>query len=277
VNVDRGHRSHPRAAGSADICVAHLVWAPLGPQVLADFLASYTRHPAAIEHRLAVICNGFSGPDDPRLKEVERALEGIAYERVITPRAVLDIEAYRQAALELKAGRLCFLNSYSRPLADGWLAKLAAPLEDPAIGLAGSGGSFESAFTAAPRWLRPFRRRLFPPFPNPHLRTNGFMIQRSLLLELRWPRPASKVSAWAFESGRASLARQVWERELEVVVVGADGCAYPRERWLESATFRSGGQRNLLIADNRTSQYEQADAKLRGRLELMAWGRVEER
>ena len=57
-------------------------------------------------------------------------------------------------------------------------------------------------------------------------------------------------------------------------VVGRDGVAYPSERWRESATFRSGGQRNLLIADNRTFQYEQADPAFKNTLERMAWGPV---
>ena len=56
------------------------------------------------------------------------------------------------------------------------------------------------------------------------------------------------------------------------MVVGRDGRSYERDRWRESATFRSGGQRNLLIADNRTAQYEQADPAFKRRLEQMAWG-----
>jgi hypothetical protein len=98
------------------------------------------------------------------------------------------------------------------------------------------------------------------------------MLARDLLLELDWPPLRSKAAAWAVESGRRSISRQVWERGLEVRVVGLDGVAYPPERWRQSATFRSGEQRNLLIADNRTRQYEEAKPTLRRRLEQMAWG-----
>jgi hypothetical protein len=259
------------------LALVHLVWAPLGCGELEGFLAAYCDHPAGLEHRLAVLCNGFTGPADSRLADVQRALAGVEHELLLTPAPVLDLAAYRQASEQLDAARLCFLNSYSRPLADDWLAKLAGPLEDPAVALAGSGGSYESALSSAPFWLRPRRRRDFPPFPNPHLRTNGFMIERSLLLDLEWPPLESKLATWAFESGRSSISAQVWERGLEVVVVGADGVAYPRDRWRESATFRSGEQRNLLIADNRTGQYEDADPALRRRLEEMAWGTGETR
>ncbi len=136
----------------------------------------------------------------------------------------------------------------------------------------GCGGSCESAYSAAPFWLRRRRGREFPPFPNPHLRTNGFMLARELMLELDWPLSRSKLEALALESGRRSISRQVWERGLDVRVVGRDGVAYPSERWRESATFRSGDQRNLLISDNRTLQYEQADAAFKSTLERMAWG-----
>jgi len=256
------------------IAVVHLVWAPLGCGELERFLAACAAHPPGREYRLVVVANGFSGPSDPRMAATLAALEGVEHELLATPSPVLDLAAYRHASELVDADLLCFVNSYSRPLADGWLSKLAAPLETREAGLTGTGGSLESAYTAAPIWLRPLRRQ-FQPFPNPHLRTNGFMIERELLLDLRWPGLDSKVGAWAFESGRDSISQQIWHRDLAVLVVGADGVAYPPPRWRESATFRAGGQRNLLIADNRTAQYANADETFRRRLEQMAWGTAE--
>jgi hypothetical protein len=100
------------------------------------------------------------------------------------------------------------------------------------------------------------------------------MLSRDVMLGLEWPVPRSKMDALLLESGRRSISGQVREQGLDVRVVGRDGVAYASERWHESATFRSGGQRNLLIADNRTRQYEEADAEMRSRLEQMAWGPV---
>lgn len=258
-----------------ELCLIHLVWAPLGPGTLENFLLAYSEHQAGKEHRVAVILNGFGESGDTRLNVVERLLDGIEHERVIMPHPVSDLTAYRRAAEKIDARRLCFLNSYSRPLADGWLSMLAAPLARSDVGLTGTGGSCESAYSAAPFWLRRRRQRDFNPFPNPHLRTNGFMLDRELMLELDWSTDGSKAAAWALESGKRSISRQMWERGLDVLVVGRDGVSYPSERWRESATFRSGGQRNLLIADNRTLQYEQADAVLKCRLEEMAWGETQ--
>ncbi len=84
------------------------------------------------------------------------------------------------------------------------------------------------------------------------------------MLSLDWPEVGTKRGAWALESGRRSITRQVWERGLETLVVGRDGQAYERDRWFDSATFRSGGQRNLLIADNRTRQFDDATPRSSG-------------
>ena len=261
-----------RPPGNSEIAVVHLVWAPQGVEALKGFLAAYKRFAAGAEHRMVVILNGFDGGSDPRRVAVERALDGIAHQAIVLPAPVLDLTAYREAAPEIEARALCVLNSYSRPLVAGWLALLAGALSEESVGLVGCGGSLESAYSAAPLWLRLKRRREFPPFPNPHLRTNGFMLERELMLDLDWPRARSKLEALALESGKHSISRQIWERGLDVRVVGRDGVAYPAERWRESATFRSGAQRNLLVADNRTLQYEQADAAFKATLEQMAWG-----
>ena len=184
---------------------------------------------------------------------------------------VLDLQAYRQAVERVPAGRYCFLNSYSVLLEDGWLGMLEGHLNVPGVGMVGTAGSFESAYSAAPRPLRPFRRD-FDPFPNPHVRTNGFAMTRELLLSLDWPTPRRKLDALRLESGRGGISRQVRDRGLQLVLVGRDAVAYPPERWHESSTFRSGGQANLLVADNRTREYDAASPARRRQLEHMTWG-----
>lgn len=255
------------------ICLVHLVWAPLGPERLGRFVASYRRRSAGVDHRLLILFNGFEDGRD--LSPWRRELEGVACEELLLSQPMLDVGAYRTAAELFPAGRYCFVNSYSVILQDGWLGSLDRHLLSPGVGIVGTGGSYESAYSAAPRPLRPFRRD-FDPFPNPHIRTNGFALERDLLLSLHWPLPRRKVEAWRLESGRRGISRQVCERGLSMQVVGRDGVAYPPERWRESATFRSGGQSNQLVADNRTLEYETAPRRRRVELERMAWGSAAE-
>jgi hypothetical protein len=247
-----------------EVCVVHLVWAPLGTGPVERFAASYREHPAGRDHRLVVLLNGFGDEDD--VAADLRPLEGLAHETVRIDPPTLDLPAYARAAHALDARYLCFLNSHSTLLAPGWLAALHDAL-GPGVGLAGATGSYE-----APRTINPLRGRRWPRFPNPHIRTNGFILEGALMRSLRWPDVRTKSAAWALESGRAGLTRAVWARGLRTVVVGRDGTAYPPEAWPESATFRSGGQANLLIADNRTRQWEDADPAERARLSRRAWG-----
>ena len=74
------------------------------------------------------------------------------------------------------------------------------------------------------------------------------------------------------EGGTRSLTRQVRDRGLETLVVGRDGAAYSPDRWMQSATFRSGDQENLLIADNRTRHYQEGGRLTRYGLAWLAWG-----
>ncbi len=258
------------------IGLVYLVWAPLGPEPVRDFLRSYRAHPAGAEHELVVVLNG--GRHAALLAE----LRDVEHRLIQLERPGLDLPAYGLAARQLEHERLCFLNSYSTILADGWLGLLARALEDPGVGLAGATGSWESQA----EWIRgrpmywpyqlaglPRARRDYPRFPNPHIRTTAFMLDRSLLLEMNLERAGDKRATYLLESGPHSITRQVMERNLRPVVVGRDGRAYEIDEWPRSATYRAGGQANLLVADNRTRDWERASPRLRRRLSRDAWGR----
>jgi SAM-dependent methyltransferase len=266
------------------IGVAHLVWAPLGPAPLQDFLKSYHAHPVGADHELVIVLNGAGpeGPADDACREALLAeLEGTEHRLIELERPVLDLAAYGLVAQRLEHERLCFLNSYSVVLAADWLGHLARALEDPTVGLVGASGSWESQA----EWVRgklgywPYQlaglrnaRRDYPRFPNPHIRTTAFMLQRSLLLELGLESAHDKHATYLLESGRRSITAQVAARGLRSVVVGRDGRAYDVDAWPASHTYRSGAQSNLLVADRRTADWLGAPNRLRRRLSNDAWG-----
>lgn len=254
-----------------DLDLVHLVWAPLGPQALERFLASYRAHPAGVDHRLVLVFNGFR--DSEHRAPWDELTGAFDHDRLDMLEPALDLACYRRAASESTARRLCFVNSYAAVLADGWLQALTGALDAPDGGMAAATGSWESTYSAAPVWLKPLRRRAFSPFPNPHLRTNAFALDRELLLDLEWPEVGTdKLAALELENGRRSLSHQVTVRGLATVVAGRDGHAYLPDQWPASATFRSGEQENLLVADNRTEQYAEADPQRRRELARFAWG-----
>jgi hypothetical protein len=112
----------------------------------------------------------------------------------------------------------------------------------------------------------------FRRFPNPHVRTNGFIIRRKLLLECDFDVEETKLACNHFESGPGGLPERLAARGLRAILVGADGRTFEVDRWAESGTFRLGDQKNVLIRDNRVEEFALAAPGERERLALMAWG-----
>ena len=88
-----------------------------------------------------------------------------------------------------------------------------------------------------------------------------------------WPRCVlTKRGAYLFENGKHSLTKRVMRQGLKMIVVGRDGKGYEKEEWNRSGTFRQRNQENLLVADNQTRRYANADEAARNHLARAAWG-----
>jgi hypothetical protein len=260
--------------------LVHLVWAPLGTAPLERFLAAYAARDAGRAHALTAVMNGFSSRAAAAAHE--RLLAEVPHDALWLERPVQDLAAYAVAARRTAEPVVAFVNSFSRPLADGWLELLCAPLADPDVGAVSASASYESHLTSLLARGRPRSARaaadlvrhaaLFPRFPDPSLRTNALAIAPALFAGLAPRRLGSKFAAHAFESGRRGLTAQLRRRGLRPVVAGRDGRVFDIADWSRSATFRAGGQANLLVADNRTDDWERATSEQRARLTRMAWG-----
>lgn len=277
---------------SADVAVIHLARGANPSAALEQFLKSYQLHPAGFPHELIV---AFKGYDDSQSlqRHIELAEAAGATSLVLDKDDGFDLAAYRRTAERLKHEYIVCLNSFSEILIDGWLGLLLRALLTPGMGLVGATGSWESISSATfrglvmhpdrtQRWkLSVFMRGvkqyfLFPRFPNVHVRSNGFAIRRSDFVGLQWPDDLEhKESLHALESGRTGFTRQIMARGLKVAVVGANGQIYQPSEWSRSRTFRSGGQENLLIADNRTRDFSQAAQGIRDWLSLTTWNTLD--
>lgn len=252
------------AGGEPPLCVVYLAWTPYGIECAERFLASYRAHAAGTPHRLLLL---LSGPEEDR-SPWKRLFAAVPHQ-VLESGLGMDLGHYRTAVERVFAERYCFLNTVTEPLVEGWLARMEEALLRPEVGMVGATGSHESPNAVRPGPLRRLRPG-FESFPNPHLRTNGFAMERELILELDWGSDLTREQTVMLEGGRRSLTRQVCGRGLEALVVGRDG-AYPPDRWRESATFRSGEQANLLLADNRTRHYQEGGRLTRFGLAWLAW------
>ncbi len=195
------------------------------------------------------------------------------------------------AAEKCSSKYCCFLNSFSIILDKDWLLKLYQHISQPGVGLVGATGSWGrigktpirlnkegiSYLRQLARYLYKYLKkmiinRLFLDFPNYHIRTNGFMIERDVMLKIhRWA-PLTKMNSYILESGRYSFTNQVESMGLRPMVVGRNGKGYEKNEWDSSNTFWRRAQENLLISDNQTRKYDKEDADKKKKHEFFAWG-----
>lgn len=165
----------------------------------------------------------------------------------------------------------CCLDSWSVILCDNWLLNFFKALEGNKAGIAGATGSHESFFSNTPHkiwnWL------FFGPFPNPHIRTTGFMMPGTIMKQV-WPRftPAKRI-AYMAESGRNSITNKVRRLGRDAVVVNKSGQAFSPNAWRDSFTYRAGEQQLLMIADKQTNLFATASPEGRRRQSWAAWRR----
>lgn len=283
-----------------EIAVVHLVRRANGPDCLARFIASYKAHAAGIDHDLILVCKGFSGRRLPA--DHADLLGGIRHHLLFLADRGFDIVPYFLVVQRFACAYYCFLNSFSRVLGDGWLGHLYRQARFQGNGLVSATGSYQSFARGhqgksaserlryvlgagsssllaqrAASWMlgtvglwQP--GRYFAAFPNYHLRTNGFLGSRELLLRIRVPPMLFKLSAFMFESGRNGLTAQVLAMGLKALMVDRRGQAFDRAEWHLANAFRQSRQEDLLIADNQTDAYERATPEQRAQLSRLAWG-----
>lgn len=164
------------------------------PEEWPLFLRSYQQHSSGCSHELRVI---YKGP-----KEFGRSLF-----------------TFRKAIRKLPDGVVVvLLNSFSRIACDGWLARLVEVAQRPEVGAAGCTASLESFLGNKPAL---WRLLAYPPWPNPHLRTNAIAM-RSEVAKRFWPWFAfNKPLEHIAESGWWGLTNRLRSANLKCVVVGA--------------------------------------------------------
>ena len=294
----------------SSLALVHLVRRANGPEPFDRFLASHREHDAGIEHRLVLLLKGFS--DAAEATAYRRRAADLDADVVSVPDTGVDLTAYLAAARSLPDARLCFVNSFSRVRADGWLELLSRGLDEPGVGLVGASGSWGSHRAGALLMLRlptglgvslqraemlmalrelggdeqprAIRRplsvardllrsiALYPGFPAPHVRTNAFLIEREALLGLVPEEIPDKDAAYRLESGRRSLTARVLARGERALVAGLPGTLRDVEDWASADVFWQADQGDLLVADNQTDVYDRGSPAQRRALARYAWG-----
>ncbi len=155
-------------------CVVHLVRAVNGLDSLRKFVAAMRAHPPGIEHQLVLAMKGFGSAAEAA--PYIAAAADLQPEIEFFPDTGLDLGLYFASAARLRRGRYCFVNSHTRPVVDGWLAKLDAAFELPDVGMVGATGAWSSfhSWVMYSLGLPSFYRSVLPPIRR----------ARELLLEI---------------------------------------------------------------------------------------------
>src|SRR5213080_1918085 len=116
----------------ADICLVHLVRASNGPKPFLDFFEAYSQNPRGIDHDVLFLFKGFTRATLPdRFLQVIESLHG---KSLFISDTGFDIQPYGLALKMFTQPYFCFLNSFSRPLAEGWLEMLNRHIRLPGVG-----------------------------------------------------------------------------------------------------------------------------------------------
>lgn len=272
-----------------DICVVHLVRRKNGIEPFRSFLASYLGNAAGIDHELLIVYKGFSQEAD--IDPYEELLREVPHSFLTITDLGFDLRSYFIAAEKCSSKHFCFLNSFSIILDRDWLLKFYQHISQPGVGLVGATGSWGSIGKTPIKldkegisYLRKLARylykyftkatinRFFLKFPNYHIRTNGFMIERDIMLKISRGMIITKIQAYFIESGIHSITRQVELMGFRPIVVGKNGKGYEKHEWDISNTFWRRVQENLLISDNQTRLYDKEDSDKKKKREFFAWG-----
>ena len=278
------------------VYVVYLAWLPYGIGYFKSFLESYKNYEAGCSHELIVAFNGLEEKFDHSPADyIEYArAQGIKISGYYSFPGGQDISIYISVAKLLDEGLVLFFNTYSEIHNKGWL-KFYVDAKKSNVGLVSATASNLSYYSAvfqknAMGWERGktiahhFRkyklflkaffywRFLFKPFPNPHARSNAFLVCRKDFIKMHNKLIATKFQAYQFESGRNSMTNYFLKRGNEVLVIDKYGATYDIRRWKESKTFWFANQENLLVSDNQTGIYRDADIENRKAMTKLAWG-----
>ncbi len=225
-----------------------------------NFFASLLESDTGQIPELWIILKGYEvGQTDPVLGRLpSRLLDRVRVLRVDD--SGYDINAYFTAARRLDKPHFLFFNSYSRLLDAGWFSHYVGAFRSlGGDGLVGATGSFE-------------RMRQEDPWPNIHVRSNGFMIGRDRFLGLDTGPLKSKRDCNHFEAGHKSMTRQILDKGGQVALVDRRGRVVKPQDWPTAVLFRSGRQENLLVSDNRCHAWDMARNSKRKKLAVLAFG-----
>lgn len=263
------------------ILVCYLITKFDDENTLLTFLKNYQNFESGHPHEL-LIC--FKLLNKEKLMIFRKLLTNINHIEYIDDciNNDFDLGSYSRVALSYSSHLIFFLNSYSYPICDNWLNIIIKNYEENSI-LATS-ASYESLLSSIKLkkfykilnyFIKLFQyQKLFYPFPNPHIRTTGFLIKGSEYLKFMNDKSIkSKIDAWKIESGKDSLTNHFKKLNFNIYVINSEGKKFSENKWKYSQTYNYSDLNKSIISDKHIRKYHLLDKIEKLKFQDNTWGR----
>ena len=265
-----------------NILVAYLISVYDDRRNLIDFIQHYKKYKSGCSHELLICFKNFKSNDEIFKSEELRDLKFIKY---LDNNDFNDYDwgSYLRIAKLYNEKKILFMNCHSYPIIDNWLNIFVKNYNQNT--LIGSSGSYESQVnTSFSKLLNlNFLKSIiyavsnfldFPLFPNPHIRSNCFMISSKDFQSLKLTKKYKykKKATWINESGRSGMSNQLKRKKFDLIVVNSEGKVFKSFEWKKSETYSLKEQTKLIISDKFSRIYSNSDDYKKKLIRKNVWG-----
>lgn len=245
------------------ICVAYLAYfndaIDYDIQMVENFLNSYNENSAGVDHDLVIMAKNWTNDKEfAKLCDLAKVYDAkIIY---LTDDG-FDFGAYFRAANIIQSPYVFFIGSNNEIHAPNWLLYCYNALQSNSlIKLVGPMGSYEKGRSGK--------------FPNPHIRTCSFMVERDLFVDYASKQkfPQTKEDTYQLEHCDASISKYVQNNGHLMAVVNSDGEVFLQDDWETSQTYISNDNAKALLTDKWARRYVTINVDLKPFIEITVWG-----
>lgn len=192
-----------------------------------------------------------------------------------------DFGSYYRVAKKYDNKLIFFLNASSRPTINNWLKLLLSHYEKKSF--LGTTASYESHVSSIKlkkyyKFLSYIFKKLiylifFKKFPNPHIRTTGFLLDSKDFINFYKDKECQKkFDAWKIESGRNSMTNFFLRKNFVIKLVNSDGKSYDIDNWDNADTYAYKIKAKNIISDKHTRKYDLLTNKDKVSSQKKIWG-----
>ena len=248
---------------------------------LDKFIENYKKYKAGTNHTLLICFKGLNKKQIDKRKKKLRKIKFISY---TDPQLDNDFEwgSQKRVAELYKDYFIFFLNDFSYPVCKNWLKFFSSHIQRKNI--IASMGNF-SSHARNSLFRKKNENYLFflikiiycfinyKNFPNPHIRTTGYMYYGKAYLEFFHDKYVSnKRLSHYYESGKGSFYNFFLKKKYSIFIINSDNKKFKLPNSKRSYTYAYGQQEKLIISDKRTRIYLKSNRLERKKMTKQAWG-----